>query len=329
MRTLSKCVLVAAAAVLLGACGQQARAPSAKEREEELNRAKHRAADLLDAGVYAEALEALEELARRASGDHQVYTMMGDARAGLGDWKAAVADYESALRLSYTDHTAHLKLATLLMANGRIGRALTEFELAIRYGDRAPLTHYNYGLALREMERPEDALREWRLAHDMDSGDPRFAEAVGIGLTGVDDEQAIEYFAKAEELGASGASFANNFGLALQRTARYTEAGDYFRRAAEAEGANETYRFNLAALYTRSDACSLAVGEWSRMIERWGPRWSYAVYSAKCLHALGRHADAVEMPRSSTAFRPTWTKHSSCSRSPNARPATWRRRSDR
>ena len=65
----------------------------------------------------------------------------------------AVKNYEQAIRLDYGDHLPHLKLGTLLMENGKSGRALTEFELAIKFGATEPLVHYNYGLALNDVGR--------------------------------------------------------------------------------------------------------------------------------------------------------------------------------
>lgn len=287
-------VLVSAAALFtLASCSQRARTPSARERADRLNSAKTRASDLLQAGQHHRALEVLEPLTEEASGDHQVFVMYGDAHAGLGDWQAAVRAYESAIRLAYSDHEAHLKLATLLMNHGRVGRALTEFELAIRYGDRQPLTHYNYGLALRAMGRHDEALDEWRLAHDMDAKNPLYAEAMGIGLTGVDDKEAVAHFEEALVLGANSASFNNNYGLALQRLGRYDEAEERFVAATSADGDREEYAFNLAALFMRAGRYEEAAAAWQEMIAKWGARWSYVVYLARAQYELGLYEDAI------------------------------------
>jgi Flp pilus assembly protein TadD len=280
--------------LLLASCSQSARVPDAAERADRLNDAKTEASELLGAGEYHRAARVLESLSEEASGDHQVFVMLGDAYARIDRYDDAVAAYESALRLAYSNHEAHLKLATLLMEHGRVGRALTEFDLAIRYGDREPLTHYNYGLALREMGRQEDALAEWRRAHEMDPGDPRFAEAVGIGLAGVDDTAAVEHFERAGALGAADASFHNNYGLALQRLGRTAEAADQFRAAIQRAGDVEEYRFNLAALYTNAGWHEDAIHVWRALIDARGTRWSYLVYLARSQQSLGRHREAID-----------------------------------
>jgi tetratricopeptide (TPR) repeat protein len=282
-----------AALVMVSACSQRVRVPSASERAQQLNAAKERAAGLLDAGAYRRAAEELEALAEKASGDPQVFTMLGDAHAGLDEYDQAVAAYESALRLAYTDHEAHLKLATFLMRHQRVGRALTEFELAIEYGDKHPLTHYNYGLALREMGRDEEALVQWRRAYDMAPSDARYAEAVAIGLSGVDDEEALAFFGRAGRLGADTPSFHNNYGLSLQRAGRFEEAEVQFLAAVSGAPEEEGYRFNLAALLMAAERFQRAANEWEALVEQWGKRWSYGVYLGRALLQLERYSEAL------------------------------------
>jgi len=275
------------------ACSPRVAEPTAAERATRLNDAKTRAAALLDRGSYEAAISVLEPLSAEASADYQTFVMLGDAYGHLDEFDKAVHSYESALRLVYTNVPAHLKLATLLMEHERVGRALTEFELAIRYGDRQPLTHYNYGLALREMNRAADALTQWRLAFEMDPNNARYAEAVGMGMYEAGDSAAVSYFEQAAHLGAADASFHNNFGLALERAGRALEAATQFERAVEGAPDNETYRFNLAALYTRRGMFEQAASRWEDLIARYGARWSYCVYLARAYHGLGRAADAV------------------------------------
>jgi tetratricopeptide (TPR) repeat protein len=292
-----------AAAVLtaLAACSHNARAPSAEDRAARLNAAKSRAAALLKDGDYRAALATLEPLAAEASADPQVFVMLGDAHAHLDEYDAAVGSYESAIRLEYTNHEAHLKLATLLMTRERIGRALTEFELAIKFGDRQALTHYNYGLALHEMGRDAEALHQWRLAYEMDPDDARYAEAVGIGLSAEDPVASLGYFETARTLGADSPSFHNNFGLALVAAGRQGEAVEEFEEAVSKRPSNEGYRFNLAAARTRSGDFERAVGDWRGLIAEWGARWSYSVYLAKSYQALGKSADAIAVLERITA----------------------------
>jgi Tfp pilus assembly protein PilF len=167
--------LVAAVCVLI-ACSQASQRSSAKRRADRLNASKTEARELMDAGLYAEAVAVLEPLSREASGDPQVFVMLGDSYGELGRADDAVGSYESAIRLSYTDYLAHMKLANVLMERGKTGRALTEYELAARMGGADPVTHYNYGLALYERGWIDRALEEWRAAFELEGGNPKYAE---------------------------------------------------------------------------------------------------------------------------------------------------------
>jgi Flp pilus assembly protein TadD len=284
--------LVLAVAIGVPACSPRT-ATDAQRRAENLNDRKSQAVELLAAQRYQAALALLAPLAGDASADPQVFVMTGDAHAALDHYDDAVAAYESAIRLSYYSHEAHLKLATLLMQHDRVGRALTEFELAIEYGDRHPLTHHNYGLALHEMGRDDEALTQWRLAREMDPQDPRYAEAVAIGLAGTDDAAAVSHFEEAARLGADSPSFHNNYALALERLGRYDDARAQFDRAVAAAPGEEAYRFNRAALSMRAGWFDRAIGQWRELIAHNGRRWRYSVYLARALVSLERYRDAV------------------------------------
>ena len=249
-RRIQRAVAVLTAVVLLvsGCGGHRARSDPEKIAEQ-TNAAKHQAAERLDAGDYSAAAGILEPLAESGVNDPQVYSMLGRALWKLGRHDEAIEKYEDAMRLDYGDVVTHIELAQLLMEIGKTGRALTEFELAVQYGNRDPLPHYNYGLALHELGRESDALAQWQTAYSLDPANPLYAEAVGIGLGGEDDDSALVYFERADSLGADSAGFHNNYGLLLQRLGRYDVAETQFRRAIERAPENRTYRSNLALLY--------------------------------------------------------------------------------
>jgi len=278
----------------LCACSQQSKDSSAANRAERLNAAKMQARVLVDSGRYEEAIGVLEPLSQEASGDNQLFVMLGDSYQHVDRYADAVHAYETAIRLSYLDHHAHLKLANLLMESGKKGRALTEYELAAEFGEFDPVTRYDYGLALYQMGRHSRALNEWEAAYQLESSNPRYAEAVGLGLTETKPIEAVNYFQVAEELGADHAGFYNNFGLALQKAGDRRQAAVRFKDALERDPENEDYRFNLAAVYTNMGAYPEAIAEWEGLISTYGVRWSYAVYRGRALLGRARYAEAIE-----------------------------------
>ncbi len=285
--------LAAAAPVVCG-CSQFSGDPSAKERADRLNATKAEARVFVDAGRYLQAIELLEPLSEEASGDPQLFTMLGESYEALGRETDAIRSYETAIRLAYTDFLPHLKLANLLMKSGRTGRALTEYELAARYGDYDAVTRYDYGLALYQMGRKKRAQEEWQAAYELERANPKYAEAVGIGLTETNPTKAVQFFEEAAGLGADGAGFFNNYGLALFRAGDPLAAGNQAVKAVEREPDNEEYRFNLAASWMRAGAFREAIPQWDNLIKRFGPRWSYTVYRAEALLERGEFETVVQ-----------------------------------
>ena len=283
-------ILVAA---FLGCGGRGAKeGPGAVAR---MNDDKISAHDLLENGHFAEVVGILTPWAEEKVPDPQVYSMLAKAQWKLGNYDDAIANYEAAVRLDYSNTYAHLELAQILVEIGRTGRALTEFDLAIRTGERDPLPHYNYGLALYGMKRREEALEQWRMAYALDSRDPRYAEAVGIGLTGKDDEAALEYFEEADSLGADEAGFHDNFGLLLQRLGRYGQAEAEFEKAVSREPGNALYRRNLAILYMASGQSSLAVPLWEALLGENKESPVYRIYLARAFFDAGRFDSAIDV----------------------------------
>ncbi|HXV14495.1 MAG TPA: tetratricopeptide repeat protein [Candidatus Krumholzibacteria bacterium] len=281
------------AASLLAAC---ASAPAQPGPDADLNAIKRRASLQIGAGDYAEAVRSLQSYLKSQPKDDQAYAMLGDAYRGLGDFANAVKSYEQAMRIDYGDYQPHLKLGTLLMENGKTGRALTEFEVAMKFSDGDPLVYYNYGLALHDLGRTKEALPQWRAALELEPDNPDFVAAVGIGLTGVDDQAAVEAFHKAETLGQRrDGDFCNNYALALERVGENARADTLFNEAVAIGGPKQNeYRRNLARHYLRAGDNESAAREFETLVASDGGKWSDTVYLARARVALARFDEAID-----------------------------------
>jgi Flp pilus assembly protein TadD len=262
------------------------------------NQQRKRAAFYMETGYFADAAATLDSLTREFPRDDELFTRLGDAHRGAGNYDGAVKAYEQAIRLNYGAYEPHMKLGVLLMEHGRTGRALTEFEVAVKYSERDALAHYNYGLALHEMGRRDEALAQWRIAAELDPTDARAAEAEGMGWSGVNDSTAVRSFERARELGADGASFHNNYALALERLGRNEEAESHFvaavARAASDEKRHE-YRRNLAVHHLRAGRAEEAAREFEELVAQGGGKWSDTVYLARARVRLKRFDDALQV----------------------------------
>lgn len=269
-----------------------------RERAEvaaEINSKKAEAMSLIESGDYAAAAALLEPLTGERVRDSQVHAMLAKARWKMGAYSQAVSSYEDALRLDYGNSEIHLEFGQMLMEMNKIGRALTELELAVKFDHRAALPHYNYGLALHRAGRSDAALSQWQLAYDSEPTNPDYVAALGIGYTGRDDRRALEYFNRAEELGADDADFHNNFGLLLMRMQHLDRARDEFLRATSREPERDAFAYNLAVIYMKTADYAAAIPILERLFSSSPERRSYRVYLARAYMEDGQFDEAIEL----------------------------------
>jgi len=256
---------------------------------------RRRASMLMSAGEYEAAAAALDSLTRAFPADSDLFEMLGDAERGAKHVDPAIKSYEQAIRLNYGAYAPHMKLGTLLMENGKTGRALTEFELAVKASDRDVLARYNYGVALHETGRNDEALAQWRIAADIAPNNVRVAEALAMGLAQANDSTAVAQFEYARELGADDASFHNNYALVLDRMGRSDEAEVEFRAAQEKApaGKENEYRRNYAVHLLRAGRNQEAASLFDALVKSAGGLWSDTVYLARARLELKQFDDAI------------------------------------
>jgi protein O-GlcNAc transferase len=69
-------------------------------------------------------------------------------------------------------------------ANGKLDRAIADFNRSIQLGDHSPSSYYNLGVAYIEVRQPEDAIQELREAIRRDPTYPAAYYALGVALMG-------------------------------------------------------------------------------------------------------------------------------------------------
>jgi tetratricopeptide (TPR) repeat protein len=256
---------------------------------------RRHAATLMKDGEYAAAAAALDSLTRYFPSDSDLWENLADAQRGAKETDKAMKSYEQAIRLNYGAFAPHMKLGTLLMENGKSGRALTEFELAIKADSKDTLARYNYGVALHATGRKDEALDQWRVAAELDPSDVRVAQALAMGLAEADDSTAVAQFKRARDLGAHDASFHNNYALALDKAGRTDDAEAEFRAAlAAAPPAKENeYRRNYATHQLRAGKYEEASASFEALIKNAGGLWSDTVYLARAKMELKQYDDAI------------------------------------
>jgi tetratricopeptide (TPR) repeat protein len=267
-----------------------------KPHENQLvNQMRTRAHEYSRLGEWGAAAATLDSLTKLRPQDSDLFELLGDAHRGAKRVDPAIKAYEQAIRLNYGAYAPHMKLGTLLMENGKTGRALTEFELAVKASDRDVLARYNYGLALYETGRKDEALEQWTIAGDLAPDNVRVATALALGYSGVSDSTAIRHFERAQKLGADDAAFHNNYALLLDRMGRGGEAAVHFAKAVEKAPAEkrDEYRRNLALHELRAGRNREAREIFRDLVATDGGLWSDTVYLARAQLALEEYDAAI------------------------------------
>lgn len=286
--------IIAVVATLVAPACTGVRPGSKSATADEINTRKSDAHALMETGEYERAVALLLPLSERNSRDAQIDGMLGEAYWRLGDYASATTHFENALRLDHGAWDTHMKLAQMLTEQKKTGRALTEFELAIDFGAREPIAHYNYGLALFEFGRTDQAIVEWETALSLDRR-PEYAEALGMAYTNVDTGEALDYFRMAGELGADDANFHNNFGLLLLRRNDPRDAARHFDAAVARAPENEGYRFNLAVAYLREGRFAAAAPLLEKRIAVLPDDRPTRIYLGRAYYELGRPKDCIAL----------------------------------
>jgi len=147
------------------------------------------------------------------------------------------------------DFEAHYNLAAMLQAKGKLEAAVAEYETAVRLRPDDAAANNGLGAALLADGQPRPATAVLRAAIE---ARPDYAEAhynFGIALTQMGDmENAAEQFRAVLKLQPNDANAEANLGAALAEMQRYPEAKLHFERALEINPNQPDAKENLEAL---------------------------------------------------------------------------------
>jgi len=153
-----------------------------------------------------------------------------------GGMPAAIAEYETAIRLDPDDAEAHVNLgAAWVWQPGRLDDAIAQYQTALRLQPDYPDAHNNLGVAwARVPGRLPDAIAEFQTALRLQPGNGSAHNNLGLALEQVPGrlDDAIAEFQAALRCNPGYPEIHNNLGLALMRApGRAAEAAAEFEAA--------------------------------------------------------------------------------------------------
>lgn len=132
-------------------------------------------------------------------------------------------------------HVAGLNLlGALLTRQGRWGEAEAYLKRAVRENSSSDATFYNYGLALRGLRRPLDAIENFDRALALDAGVAETWNSRGVALNDLERyQEAVRDFERAISLNRKYAQAYCNLGYSLQKLHWYDHAMHAYGAALE------------------------------------------------------------------------------------------------
>ncbi len=170
-----------------------------------------------------------------------------------GQLQSAEAAYRRIIAKNPRHVDTNNLLGLLCIQTRRFALAINWIESALQEKPDDPQAHYNLGIALKEVDRLDDAAIHFQQCIDLDSNNAEAFNALGniLRIQGQHD-QAVACFERALAMQPANADIrrnfslvSNNLGVLANKLGRSHDAIDHFRRAVELSDSNPEAHINL------------------------------------------------------------------------------------
>jgi len=188
---------------------------------------------LLESGRYTRALTLCDSLIKDGWEDPRVLSQKARALTGLSRFREAIPLFEKAIVDDYENCENHIDFATSLMALSKVGRAITELKVALRFckGRNRKVALKNLAIAYIKMERPSEARDFIDKALMMDSGDPEILGLKAMLVADENNQLADQLFMESLRLDSLNANINYQYAMFLINSERYKDAIEPLERA--------------------------------------------------------------------------------------------------
>ena len=133
-----------------------------------------KADDAFEEKDFQRALALLSEADAKEPNNAEILFKIGYILQQTNDNDEALNYYKQALEVDRNNEFIHNSMATIYRANGEFVSAKMHLHESIEIDDENPITYYNFGNLLVEMQHPDEAIEMYKKALEIN---PDFSEA--------------------------------------------------------------------------------------------------------------------------------------------------------
>ncbi len=252
---------------------------------------------LMEQSEFTAASNLCDSLISAGVEDSRVLAQKAEILSAMGEKKESVPFYEKALKLDYKNSDIHMDFATTLMEMERIGRAITEFRVALRFAGekRRPLIYRNLGVAYIKMNQRDRALKNVLDGLDISGKDPYLKGLKAMLIIESRPVEAESLFVDLRKSGKAGPTFLYHFGILLMERERWKEAAEVLEDALASRPSDREIMLNLAESWIMAGQPQKALNL-MRGDKEWKEEGLYKI--GRSLEKMQRYREALEIYRS-------------------------------
>lgn len=224
-------------------------------------------------------------------------------------WKNNKSLCMDASKKSPESSRIHNELGLVYHNEGQLGKAIDEFETAIKINPGYSDAYTNLGIAYHAMGRLDNAMHHLKEAVRLNPY--HYGAHFGLGLVyykiGRHDE-AIQHYMTAIRLNPLYSMAHNNLGLLYAETERFEEAIRHFKTAIMLEPAYITPRKNLADLYFKRGEYGKVIDEYMGILKINPSDPTFFNNLGVALFRMGRLAEAMDEFQKAIRLKPDYTE---------------------
>jgi Flp pilus assembly protein TadD len=249
---------------------------------------------IAEKGDYKAAIPEWEKAVKLDPSDARAQINLGDALAALGQTEEALARYRKAQEVEPENPYGYSRLGGALVRQEKYAEAIPSLERALQINPGDAKAHNTLGLALAGTGRSEEALAEYRKALEVDPSNAESHSRLGVGLAQAGKlDEALPYLERASELNPKDAAVQSNLGAALVRRGRIDEAIAHCGKALELDPNDPQAHTNLGVALATAGKLEEAVAQFERAAQLAPENASFQSNLGAALAERGRVAEAI------------------------------------